>query len=524
MELEVKDMSVGVVLEKDIISNIILNDEYLKRFSQIPNWQGLLDLTWADTVIKACLAFGKRYKASPKKQYILDYLDRNQKMFRFKDEVLPAIIEFIDGLEEGKVINPEFEIENTVEYLKRKALQKTHMRLGEAIEAENYDLAESALATGKPSTESGMEELDVLDMDDQLQIATSINEEPLIHMGGAFGDLVTPHIKTGKFVAFLSKAKGGKTWCVYSLAAAAYNSGTDTLIFACGDMDANDNAVRMGHIMSCGDTASDPEHTGIYGYPVIDCLLNQDGSCKISSNTVPLPTPVEKMMHDFNDPEELLAAMPPGYSACDKCKHCKLCVPTVTYEPHDVKYKGWVGLNRHKALSKRRNGSVQFRIKICPNKTLTTQEIERQLIAYKELHNWQPKLVVIDYADIMGKEEGDTFGEFRHSENERWGNLRRLSNKYPICILTVTQSNRGGYTVDSLGADNVNEDRRKLDHTTAFFSINQTPLELRFRLARSACIMARSKATDSHKEVMLLQAWESGRFCRGSFWRRLKEQ
>jgi hypothetical protein len=195
----------------------------------------------------------------------------------------------------------------------------------------------------------------------------------------------------------------------------------------------------------------------------------------------------------------------------------------VAYEPHDVQYKGWPGLNSHKSLSKRRNGSVRFKVKICPNKTLTTQEIERQLIIYKELHNWQPKLVVIDYADIMGKEESDNYKEFRHSENERWGNLRKLSNKYPICILTVTQANRGGYEVTSMGAGNVNEDRRKLDHTTAFFSLNQTPLEKRFRIARSACLMARGKSEDSHKEVMLMQAYESGRFCRGSFWRRLKE-
>lgn len=523
MELVIKDISIESLLEKDIIENVITNDEYVKRFAQIPNWQGLLDISWADTIIKAALAFSKKYKTAPKKKYILEYLDKNQKEFRFRDDVLPTIVAFIEGLNDDKAINPEFEIENAVDYLKRKALKKTHERLGDALEADNFGLAEKALETGKPSTESGMEELDVLDMDDQLQIATSISEEPLITMGGSFGDLVTPHIKTGKFVAFLSTAKGGKTWCIYTLAAAAYNSGTDTLIFACGDMDANDNSIRIGHIMSCGDTASDISHTGVYAYPIIDCLLNQDGSCKLSSNTVPLAEPVEKMMKTYDSPEALLGAIPPGFAPCDKCRHCKLCVPTVAYEPHNVQYKGWMGLNSHKALSKRRNGSVRFKIKICPNKTLTTQEIERQLIAYKELHNWQPKLVVIDYADIMGKEETDSYSEFRHGENERWGNLRKLSNKYPICILTVTQSNRGGYDVTSMGASNVNEDRRKLDHTTAFFSLNQTPLEKRFRIARSACIMARGKSEDSHKEVMLLQAYESGRFCRGSFWRKLKE-
>ena len=141
MELVIKDTSIGAVLEKDIVENVITNDEYLKRFSQIPNWQGLLDIQWADTIIKACLAFNKKYKAAPKKKYILEYLDKNQKAFRFRDEVLPSILEFIEGLNDDKAINPEFEIENAVDYLKKKSLKKTHERLGDAIEADNYSLA-----------------------------------------------------------------------------------------------------------------------------------------------------------------------------------------------------------------------------------------------------------------------------------------------------------------------------------------------------------------------------------------------
>ena len=524
MELEIKDMSTDAIIQKDIISNAVTNDEYLKLFATIPHWKGLIPVEWADTVLSACVAFYKKYKAAPKKQYILDYLNQNQKEFRFSDSALPAMLEFIEGIEE-KAINPAFEIDNTLLYLKRKALTKTKDRIEAALDADNVQLAEDALKDGKPSKQDEVEELDVLNMDDALQEATSINEEPLISMGGAFGELVCPHIKTGKFVFFVATAKAGKTWCLYTLASMAYNSGRNVLIFSSGDMDKSDNSIRIGHIMSRNDTASDPTHTGIYAYPVLDCMLNQDQSCQISTNKVALADYIEKETQKYDTPEKLLATMPPNYAPCANCKTCDKCVPTWCYEPHDVQYKGWQGLNTHKDISKRRNGKVKFRIKIYPNNTLTTTEIEKQIANCAEIEKWVPDLVIIDYADIMAWEVGDTERDNRHKENTRWKNLRKLSqSKYRPCILTVTQSNRAGYNMSSLDATNVNEDRRKLDHATAVFSLNQTPLEKEYRIARTACLMARGKSASSYREIILLQAYESGRFVRDSFWRRKKKE
>lgn len=523
MELIIKDTGTDSVIERDIIENAIANDEYLKRFVQVPHWKGLLTTQWADVVLAACVAFYKNHKAAPKKQYIIEYLSQNQKTFRLSDDVLPAMVEFITAIDETKSINPSFEIDNTVNFLKKRALRKAKDNIETALDADNLELAEKAF-TSMPSKVTAVDELDVLDMASTLQEATSLNEDPILQMGGPFGDLVAPHIKSGKFVFFLATAKAGKTWCLYTLAAACYNSAKNVLVFAAGDMDKNDNSIRIGHIMSNQDTASDPTHTGIYAFPTTDCLLNQNQTCKLSTNKCKLQAPVEDSMKDCDSAEALMATIPPGYAACANCRHCVDWVPTFTYEPHDVQYKGWQGLNAHKEISKRRNGKTKFRIKIYPNNTLTTQEIERQLIHCRDNEGWMPDVVVIDYADIMGKEEGDNSVEQRHKENARWMNLRKLSNVYPICLLTVTQSNRSGFEVSSIGAVQVGEDKRKLDHATAVFSLSQTPLEKRFRIARTACIMARGKSPDIHKEVVLLQGYEAGRFVRGSFWRRVKEK
>ena len=525
MDFKITDVPVDTIIGSDILTNAITNTEYLRRFVTIPHWKGLMPVEWADIVLSACVLYFNKYKEAPKKQYILDYLNSNQKVFKFRDDTLPSLISFLEGIPDDRSINPDFEIENTLQFFKKRALQQTKERLDIALDNDDMELAEQAVTGTQLASADGVEELDVLDMASTLQEATAVSEDPLITMGGAFGELICPHIKRGSFVFFLATAKAGKTWCLYTLSAMAYNSSKNVLVFAAGDMDKNDNSIRIGHIMSRGDTASDPHHTGIYAFPVLDCMYNQDQKCDQSSNNVALPDYVERLMHSEDSPEKLLATMPPNYSPCNKCRTCTKWVPTWYYEPHDVQYKGWQGLNTHKEISKRRNGSVKFRVKVYPNNTLTTKEIEKQIAHCAEIEGWVPDLVAIDYADIMAWEEGDNERDARHRENTRWKNLRRLSQtNYHPCIVTVTQSNRAGYSATSLDATNVNEDRRKLDHATAVFSLNQTDLEKDFRIARAACIMARGKSVSKAKEVVIMQGYEAGKFIRNSFWRKRIEQ
>lgn len=518
--ISIQDVSIDANMSRDIIINAITSTEYLKRFVSIPEWKGLIPIDWADSVLAACVMFYKKFNGAPKKQYILDYLDRNQSSFRFKDDSLPSLIEFLEGLPEEVSINPDYEIQNTIQFFHKQSLHIANERLTSALDSGNIELAEQAIKI-RSSEIDEVEELDVLDMDEDLQEATERAEEPLLNMGGAFGELLSPHITKGSLVFVMATAKAGKTWCLYTIGAKIYNSGKNVLIFAAGDLDRLDNSIRIGHIMSRGDTASSVAYSGVFAFPVIDCRLNQDQTCDRSTNCHALPTYVEEMMKEMDSPEQLLSTFPAGYSPCANCKSCPDAVLTWAYEPRDVQYKGWQGLNTHKEISKRRNGRVKFKIKVYPNNTLTTKEIERQVKHCVEVEGWTPEAVLIDYADIMADEEGTYGKDTRGVENERWKNLRRLSqSKYGYGVITLTQSNRGGYSQDSLDETNVNEDRRKLDHATAIFALNQTDTEKDFRIARMACLRARGKSMSKRREIVLLQAYEAGKFAREAFWRR----
>lgn len=523
MELEIEDVSLDVVLTRDIVRNVICSDEYIRAFATIPNWQGLLPVPWADSIISAALAFFKKFKTAPSKKYILDFLDKNQKEFVLADQDLGDIIDFIDGLELGEIFNAAYEIDNAITFLKRKSLEKTKSSLSSALDSGDVSRAEQALRSAPPVDDVGAEEFSVLDMDDLLMAASMVNDEPLVVMGGAFGSLVSPHIKRGGLVFFLATAKVGKTWSLFTLASVAYNSGKNVLLLTAGDMDKLDSANRIGHIMSVGDIASEEQYSGDFAYPVLDSKEHQRGECPYCTNNIALPKTVEELMTEYASPEDMLRDMPLGYTPCTAVrKHADL-TPTWYYETRSVKYKGWTGLNRHKEISKRRNGKNKFIIRAYPTDTLTCSEIERILEVYKA-KSFIPDIVLIDYADIMGLEAGVKASEERHKENARWKQLRKLSQTGDRpCIVTVTQANRSAYGQTSVGAVHVNEDRRKLDHATAVFGISQTDDEKAYRITRVHCIMARKKAAPPNREVVLLQGFESGKFVRNSFWRRKKD-
>ena len=71
---------------------------------------------------------------------------------------------------------------------------------------------------------------------------------------------------------------------------------------------------------------------------------------------------------------------------------------------------------------------------------------------------------MIDYADIMADEGKDE----RASVNKRWKYLRGLADKHKCLIVTATQANSSSFDFEDLTLRAFSEDRRKLDHVTAF--------------------------------------------------------
>jgi hypothetical protein len=124
-----------------------------------------------------------------------------------------------------------------------------------------------------------------------------------------------------------------------------------------------------------------------------------------------------------------------------------------------------------------------LQITCTPNGSTSVSAIDAD-IEERIKQGWVPKVVVIDYADILASEPGTTSQDYRHQINATWSAMRRLSQKYHVCLVTATQSDAASYKTWLLTRDNFSEDKRKLAHVTGMCGINQTEEEKKFGIYR----------------------------------------
>lgn len=120
-----------------------------------------------------------------------------------------------------------------------------------------------------------------------------------------------------------------------------------------------------------------------------------------------------------------------------------------------------------------------------PTGTLTLSRLRSELKNLEVFSGFVPRVIVLDYADIMDHGRGDSE---RDRLNATWKGLRGLAMERKSIVVTATQTNRE--TVDGVkdaGERNLAEDIRKLAHVTKLISINQTEQERERGIYRLGC-------------------------------------
>lgn len=136
-------------------------------------------------------------------------------------------------------------------------------------------------------------------------------------------------------------------------------------------------------------------------------------------------------------------------------------------------------------------GKDAFRLVCCPNSSVTSGDIASYVEEWT-LDGWVPDVIVIDYADILALPQGYLQNP-RDGINENWKRLRRLSQEKHCCVVTATQSDAGSYETEILRRRNFTDDRRKFDHVTSFYGINQNLEEKQWGVQRLNCLKQRSQ-------------------------------
>lgn len=156
-----------------------------------------------------------------------------------------------------------------------------------------------------------------------------------------------------------------------------------------------------------------------------------------------------------------------------------------------------------------------FKLKAYPNKSVNFRDLRNQLDMWEHYDNFVPDIVILDYIDNMGPENGKM--EFRHQINETWQAARALSQERNILFITATQADRKSYTKKNVGMENASEDKRKNAHVTAMFGLNQLREDKEIGIMRVSQILAREAESDELHQVAVLQDYQISRAHLGSY-------
>lgn len=443
--------------ERELLLGMITSKEFLRDVNTILD-TSLLRNPHSRTIAEWCIEFYETYEDAPK-QEINHIFDGERRQMRDEDaEYIERMLLSFDE-KELQGANIEHRFDRAEGYLKRRKLELFTDEIKGDLDSGDIASAENRIATFLRVERPRGEGLDILEDHERVNRYIVEEEETLISVDGALGEVIGPFFR-GDLVAIAGPPKRGKTWWLlfYTLAALILDM---KVLFVSLEM-LERQVVRRVVQMFTG-------------------TATREGTAQI-----------------------------PVFVESDEEENGKKLY-TVTHdevELHRASIEEW---QQSLAAFRRHNPSSRFRVLTFPQSTLTTDMLEIHLDNLEHYDNFVPDVIVVDYADIMGTDQSAP-REYRHWLDWTWKNLRKLAQKRNALVLTGTQTSKETLKKDG-GADNVAEDMRKLAHVSKMIGLNQSKDEYRNSLMRVGLWMERHGYADIGEEAVVAQSLHIGKPC-----------
>jgi len=491
----------------------------------------LIESTTARTLCKWAIEYFDQYNKAPG-QHIEDIYYRKLQEGLDKDTAEEIEEDILPDLSEEYVkkgLDVEYLKNETVDHFNAVGLAKLGESISDLMESKQDTLEERLQQAQKlrdeytPITQNKDDSVDFSHSTAlrKLRKAFKNPAEPLIKFGKELGKFINRQLVRGAFVSFLAPEKRGKTYLLLALAKQAVRQGRKVAFFQAGDMNESEQMLRFA--VNLTRTNYEEKYCKEHYQPVRDCRLNQTDECDRPERECGFgPMDDGKHMDDYSYDQfiELVQANM-DYRPCHNCKmYNERRLGAVWLEKVDEKEplefpearKAWdkyfVKHNRSIRLSTHANG------------TLSVREIESILNNWEQDDGFIPDVILIDYMDILVP---SIRTDFRHQENQKWKDVRKLSQtkrggQLPL-VISPTQADADAYKRYRLELSNFSEDKRKYAHVTAFYGMNQDPygVEKKLGLLRLNELVVREGSFDAANEVTLLQNLRQGRPITGSF-------
>ena len=488
-----------------------------------------------ETIMRWVLEYFSKYQKAPYfdiESIVWRECDKIKRNDPVQVELLEALVQSIcDEIEDEEIeYNAKAQWDITKEYFNIRRAAILAKELQHAVESIDTEYIGEAMQRFSTTEASTSKITSILQDEDLVDRAFAQKSDPILKLPGALGELLNRHMVPGGFISFLGAEKRGKSWMLLYLQMMAAAQRIPTLQFHCGDMTEEDVAARVGVYLT--RRSNDEDYCGELAIPMLDCAKSQSGECTGKGLVWPgQNNPGERKSRNKDKSESEPEAIwdiesiktvlrdNPTYEPCTECRrngnreyrgavYWKLRKPVDPLTAHDQKQAYKEFIQRHKLSEASYPLMAEY-----PTFGLSITEL-KAILEERRNAGKLPKIVFIDYADLLEQESKDP----RLSAHTVWGALRGIASEFGILIITVTQTNKEGLITQLLDETNFSESKTKNAHVTALFGLNQTPKEKEMGILRINTILARGAKFNKRRAVAVLQCLEIGQPIMGSYW------
>lgn len=446
--------------EKRVLTSMIMEQHVLSRVSVKWEPQGLFRSRWANIVGAWAVDWYRKYQTAPKasiEDMFQDWAEKN------KDDTTVTLVDnFLADLSdeyeaESDCGSLEYMVDIAGQLFKEVSMERHLAAVGSTLSRGSVDMAEEMMCKWNTIEFGVGAGINLFQDKEAVRRAFEVSIDPLIQFDGDLGRFMGNQFGRDEFVSVIGATGRGKTWWLLEIAWRAMRQRRRVAFFEVGDMSEAQITKRFAVRAS--------------GIPIFPKMVNVPTSIRIDDKK-----------------------------------------PFLTFEKRVFEY----GLDEEVAIAAfeqatRRHKKNLFKLSVHPNSSINVAGISSILDGW-EMDGWIPDVVVIDYADLLAVPAGCRQGE-RDSINETWKQLRGLSQKRHILVLTATQGDAKSYEAETIRRGNFSDDRRKLDHVTGMLGINVSDPEKEMGITRLNWIKRREAEYNESQCCYVAGCLEIGRPC-----------
>jgi hypothetical protein len=513
--------------ERKIVIGLITSTEFIKQIQD--RWDiKLLASPTAKRMAAWCMEYYSKYKKAPMRdiESIFEQKKKNGLPTDLAEEIEEDILPGLSDEYINENVNVDYLVTITTQYFNERHLQRHTETIIGLLSAGKLIEAQKEASSFKPISVESNDWVDLSNpnVHDKIRKAFNQTREPLIKFKGALGKFWNDQLYRGAFVSLMAPEKRGKTYCLLEFGINGCENNKRVAFFQAGDMDEGDQLLRISNRLT--KKSEQEKYSGWMYEPIKDCIHNQTDSCRKAEREdgnekiFNLPGNDAMNLRKTVTAEQLRKATK-DYPDHSPCKNCKAYSKNQWATPWLRYFHNGSPLTEEEASIAVEDFFIkykrQFRLSTHSNGSLSVKGIEDVLDIWEEQDGFIPDIIIVDYADLLVE---SSLKEFRHQQNKIWRDLRGVSQKRKVLLITATQTDANSYSTDLLKLDNFSEEKRKYGHVTAMYGLNQDHhgREKEIGIMRINEILLRKGDFNTNNQVHVLMNLSRGMPFLASYW------